>query len=276
VAIATGGFSVHSAGIPYYNNMMLELLIIPVMIAGALPFKIYYVLYYKRNRISLFKDEQARLLFILIGLGIIVVTYDLFFLSGLDFTTSLRQGLFMTVAAVTSTGFQIASPNNWAAATVLFLTILMLVGGSSGSTAGGIKLSRIALGYRGIIWWFKRVFVSGKVLVPFKYEGKTIPGSVAELEVSKNMLIIILYLLVIFTTAIVVMHFDPGTFDTSNVLFEVVSGICNNGISTGLVSPSMSPVSKVFFIMIMWIGRLEVMPVIVLFMALFKGFDTRF
>lgn len=276
VAIATGGFSVHSAGIPYYQNMLLELLIIPVMIAGALPFKIYYVLYYKRNKVSLFKDEQVRLLFILIGLGVLVVTYDLFFLSGLDITTSLRQGLFMTVAGVTSTGFQIASPNNWAPVTVLFLCILMFIGGSSGSTAGGIKLSRIALSYRGIIWWFKRVFVSGKVLVPFKYEGKTIPGNVAELEVSKNMLTIILYILVIFVSTVIIMHFDPVVFDTSNVLFEVISAICNNGISTGLVSPAMSPISKICFILIMWIGRLEVMPVIVLFMALFKGFDSRF
>ena len=48
-AISTGGFSVHSAGVPYYNNPLLEVLIVPVMIAGALPFKLYYLLYRHRE-----------------------------------------------------------------------------------------------------------------------------------------------------------------------------------------------------------------------------------
>jgi trk system potassium uptake protein TrkH len=272
VAIATGGFSVHSAGIPYYENAFLELLIIPVMIAGALPFKLYYHAY-RRERKLIFSDEQAKLLLFLIVIGLVVVTFDLVNLTGLDIGTALRQGLFMTVAAVTSTGFQVASPHVWANVTVLSLIFLMLVGGSSGSTAGGIKLSRIALGYRGLLWWFKRTFVSGKVLVPFKYEGKVIPKNVAELEVSKNMLIIILYILIIFITSIIVMHMDPSHFDTSNIIFEIVSAICNNGISSGFVTPNMSPVSKICFILVMWIGRLEVMPVIVFFMGLIRGFD---
>ncbi|NYT05987.1 MAG: TrkH family potassium uptake protein [Methanomicrobiales archaeon] len=272
VAIATGGFSVHSAGIPYYENAFLELLIIPVMIAGALPFKLYYLAYHKKQRL-LASDEQAKLLLILIALGLIVVTFDLMQFTGLDPANAVRQGLFMTVAAVTSTGFQVASPHSWANVTVMFLVLLMIIGGSSGSTAGGIKLSRIALGYRGLIWWFKRVFVSGKVLVPFKYEGKVIPKNVAELEVSKNMLIIILYILIIFIAAIIIMHMETGTYDTSNIIFEIVSGMCNNGISTGFVTPDMSAVSKICFILVMWIGRLEVMPVIVLVMGLVRGFE---
>jgi trk system potassium uptake protein TrkH len=272
VGIATGGFSVHSEGIPYYGNAFLEMLIIPVMIAGALPFKLYYLIY-RHRRFSFFKDEQARLLFILIAIGFTVVTFDLFTISGLDPFTAVRQGIFMTVAAVTSTGFQVASPNEWANVTVTFLILLMLIGGSSGSTAGGMKLSRIAIGYRGIIWWFKRIFVSGKVIIPFRFEGKVIPKNVAELEVSRNMLIIILYILTAFIASVVIMHADPSSFDTSKVLFEIVSGMCNNGISTGFVNPDMSFVSKFAFILVMWIGRLEIMPVIVLFTGLIKGFE---
>ena len=273
VGIATGGFSVHSAGIPYYNNPLLEMLIIPVMIAGALPFKLYFLLYYKKM-VRLFQDEQARLLFILIAIGFMVVTFDLLFLFPMDIATPIRQGLFMTVAAVTSTGFQVTSPATWAPVTVLFLVLLMFIGGSSGSTAGGMKLGRIALGYRGLLWWFKRTFVSGNVLVPLKYEGRVVPKNVAELEVSRNMLIIILYLLVAFVSTIIVMHFEPTAgFDTSNILFEIVSGLCNNGISTGFINPGMSWVTKIVFIFIMWIGRLEIVPVIVLFMGLLRGFE---
>jgi trk system potassium uptake protein TrkH len=272
VAIATGGFSVHSQGIPFYNNPFLEILIVPVMIAGALPFKLYYLLY-RRKGVRFFDDQQARLLVMLVALGIFVIAWDLVTLAGTDIPTAVRQALFMSAAAVTSTGFQVASPNEWASVTVLFLAMLMVIGGASGSTAGGIKLSRVVLGLESLVWWFRRMFVSGKVLVPFKYDGRVIPKNVAELEVSRNMLIIMLYFLTIFVATILVMHLQPTAFDSSNVIFEVVTAMCNNGISTGFVSPDMTDPAKVLFIMVMWIGRLEIIPVIMLVMGVFKGFN---
>ncbi|WP_292365740.1 MULTISPECIES: TrkH family potassium uptake protein [unclassified Methanoculleus] len=272
VAIATGGFSVHSEGIPFYNNPLLEVLIVPVMIAGALPFKLYYLLYRQRG-VRFFEDQQARLLFILVALGIVVIAWDLVTLTATDLPTAVRQALFMSAAAATSTGFQVASPNEWASVTVLFLAMLMVIGGSSGSTAGGIKLSRVVLGFQSLIWWFRRMFVSGKVLVPFKYDGKVIPKNIADLEVSRNMLTIMLYFLIIFVATILVMHLQPTSFDSSNVIFEVVSAMCNNGISTGFVSPDMADPAKALFILVMWIGRLEVIPVIMLVMGVLKRFD---
>lgn len=272
VAIATGGFSVHTEGIPYYNNPLLEMLIIPVMIAGALPFKIYYLSYYKR-KISFFHDEQPWILFFLILLGFVVITADLLLFNGLEGMNAVREGIFMAVAGATSTGFQVSSPETWAPVTVLFFVLLIFIGGSSGSTAGGIKLSRVALAYRGIVWWFKRIFVSGKVVVPFRYAGKIVPKAEAEAEVSRNMLIILLYFMVIFFSAIIIMHFESPFVDTSNVIFEIVSATCNNGISTGFVNSDITPYSKIAFIFVMWIGRLEVLPVIVFFMGLFRGFE---
>ncbi len=268
-AISTGGFSVRSGGIPFYNNPFLEILIVPVMIAGALPFKLYYTLY-RRRKVRFFDDQQARLLFMLIALGILVITWDLITLSGIDIVTAVRQGLFMAAAAVTSTGFQTAAPGEWASVTVLFLSMLIAIGGASGSTAGGIKLSRVVLGFQGLLWWFRRMFVSGKVLVPFRYGGRVIPKNVAELEVSRNMLVIMLYFLMIFIGTVLVMHLQPTPFDSSSVIFDVVSAACNNGMTTGFVSPDMDGPAKILFIVVMWIGRLEVIPVIVLFMGIFR------
>ncbi len=269
-AISTGGFSIHSEGIPFYNNPLLEVLIVPVMIAGALPFKLYYFLY-RRKKVRFFDDQQARLLFILVALGIVVIAWDLVTLTATDVPTAIRQALFMSAAAVTSTGFQTASPNEWASVTVLFLSMLIVIGGSSGSTAGGIKLSRVVLAIQSLLWWFRRMFVSGKVLVPFRYEGRVIPKNIADLEISRNMLVIMLYFLTIFVATVLVMHLQPTAFDSSNVIFEVVSAMCNNGMTTGFVSPDMAGSAKVLFIAIMWIGRLEIIPVIMLFMGIFKG-----
>ncbi len=268
-AISTGGFSIHTEGITYYHNGLLEMLVIPIMIAGALPFKLYYLMV-RKKKISFFGDEQAWLLFFLIMVGTFVVFYDLSTLNRLEPVSALRQSLFMTVAGITCCGFQITSPYLWAKPTVFFLTFLMMIGGSSGSTAGGIKLSRVVLGIQGQIWWFRRIFISKHALIPFRYGGKVIPKRIAELEVSKNMLIILLYNFFIFVILILVLHFQSQMFDTSTILFEIVSAMSNVGISTGFTSPAMVDSVKMCFIITMWVGRLEVVPVIALISGVFR------
>jgi trk system potassium uptake protein TrkH len=268
-AISTGGFSIHTEGITFYHNRLLEMLVIPIMIAGALPFKIYYLMV-RRKKISLFREEQAFLLFFLILIGTLVIFYDLSTFNHLEPLSALSQGLFMTVAGITCCGFQITSPYLWANPTVFLLTFLMMIGGSSGSTAGGIKLSRVVLWIHGQIWWFRRIFMSKHALIPFRYEGRVIPKRIAELEVSKNMLIILLYNFFIFVMLILILHFQSQMYDTSTILFEIVSAMSNVGISTGFTSPSMAYTVKLCFIITMWIGRLEVIPVIALISGILR------
>ncbi|MBQ4415783.1 MAG: TrkH family potassium uptake protein [Methanomicrobium sp.] len=270
-AISTGGFTIHTEGLAYYDNPLLEMLIIPVMIAGAIPFKIYYFMYYKR-KFSFVKDAETSLLLALIMIGFAVLLFDLFYFSRMEVFESLRYSIFMAVSGITSTGFQTTSPGVWAPATTLFLAVLMFIGGSSGSTAGGIKLSRASMAYRGIVWWIRRSFKSANVIIPFRIGHRIISKTDAELEVSKNMLVIFLYIGVIFVSAILVMHFEPLASDSSEVIFDVISASCNNGISTGFISPELTPMSKILFIFAMWIGRLEIIPVIVFFMYIFRGF----
>ncbi|MGA2913551.1 MAG: potassium transporter TrkG [Methanoregula sp.] len=267
-AISTGGFTLHEGGILFYNNIVLELLLIPIMIAGALPFKLYYLIVEKR-RLSFFGDEQVKLFFLFAGIGVAVVTYDLIFFGNYEFLTALNYGLFMTISSLTTTGFQTINLHSLASVTLLFLTLLTFIGGASGSTAGGVKLNRVALAFRALLWWFRRLFVSGKVLLPFKIEGRVIPRATAELEAAKNMLIIILSVVTIFIAALTVMQFHLTTYSLTEIFFEVVSAFSSCGVSTGYVSPDMPIISKGIFIVVMWVGRLEVIPVVMLFMALF-------
>jgi trk system potassium uptake protein TrkH len=271
-AVSTGGFTLHAGGILYYDNIALQLLLIPIMIAGALPFKLYYLILENR-RWSLFGDEQVKLFFLFTGIGVAVITYDLIFFGNFEFMEALRQGLFMTVSGLTTTGFQNADIRSWASITLFFLTLLTFIGGASGSSAGGIKLNRVALAFRTLFWWFRRLFVSGKVLLPFRIEGRVIPKATAELEAAKNMLIVILSVVTIFIATLVVLQFHLTTYSVTDILFEVVSAFSTCGFNTGYVSPDMPIFSKWVFIGVMWVGRLEVIPVVMLFMALFKGTD---
>jgi len=268
-AISSGGFCIHQQGIPYYNSLFLEFLLIPVMIAGALPFKLYYLVLENR-RLSLFGDEQVKLFFIFLGISVAVLTYDLMFFEDLGFSQSFEQALFMGVSAITTTGFQIVNVHAWASVMLLFLAMIAFIGGCSGSTAGGVKLSRISLAIRALVWWFHRLFVSGKVLLPFRIEGRTIPKATAELEAAKNMLVIILSVITIFVATLAVLQYHLTSFSLTEVVFEVVSAFSTSGISTGYVSPDMPLMSKWIFIVVMWIGRLEVIPVVMLFIALLR------
>jgi trk system potassium uptake protein TrkH len=271
-AVSTGGFTIHQGGIPYYHNIALELILIPIMIAGALPFKLYYLV--KENRrLSLFGGEQVKLFFIIMAIGIAVLSFDFVFFNGMAVLPALHLGLFMTTSALTTTGFQIANIHGWAGVTLLFLTMFVFIGGASGSTAGGIKLKRVAIAYRALVWWFSRLFVSGKVLIPFRIEGRVIPRATAELETAKNMLVIILSVIVIFIGTLAVLQFHITTFSLMDVLFDVVSAFSTCGLNTGYVSPIMPVISKWIFIVVMWVGRLEVIPVVMLFVALFHGSD---
>jgi trk system potassium uptake protein len=271
-AVSTGGFTLHEGGILFYHSIALELLLIPIMIAGALPFKLYYLIAENR-RISLFGDEQVKLFFLFAGIGVAVVTYDLVFFGNFAILPALHQGLFMTISTLTTTGFQTMNLRSLASVTLLFLTLITFIGGASGSTAGGIKLNRVALAFRALLWWFRRLFVSGKVLLPFKIEGRVIPRATAELEAAKNMLVIILSVVTIFIAALAVLQFHLTTYSLTDIFFEVVSAFSSCGVSTGYVSPDMPIISKWIFIMVMWIGRLEVIPVVMLVMALFGRSD---
>jgi trk system potassium uptake protein TrkH len=267
-AISTGGFSVHAAGISYYQNPLLEYLLIPVMLAGSLPFMIYYFLLRKRTWTPLLHSSQARLLLSLVIVGTLAVALDLVYITAADPEPAIRHALFMTVSALTTTGFQNVSLQLWASVSMILLMVLMTVGGSSGSASGGVKLYRVLLGYRGVIWWLKRIFVSPRILVPFHWEGRDVPNTVAENEVRNNMLVITLYFLTGAVAMIVALHFSTVFFESSTVLFEVVSAMSSAGITTGFVSPQMHEVLKWLFILLMWAGRLEIVPIIVLGMGL--------
>jgi trk system potassium uptake protein TrkH len=192
------------------------------------------------------------------------------FFKDLGLNLALEQAVFMAVSAITTTGFQIANLHAWASVTLLFLAMIVFIGGCSGSTAGGVKLSRIALAIRALVWWFRRLFVSGKVLIPFKIEGRIIPKATAELEAAKNMLVIILSVITVFVATLAVLQIHLTSFSLTEVVFDVVSAFSTSGISTGYVSPDMPVISKWIFIGVMWIGRLEVIPVVMLFIALVR------
>jgi len=273
VAIATGGFTLHSTGLAYYNNPLLELLLIPVMIAGAIPFKVFFLMYHGEIA-DMFRDQTVRILLGIAFVGSIIVSLDLYIFGSMSITTAFRQGVFVAVSGLCTCGLQNANLHHWAAIPIAVVTMMMFIGGAIGSTAGGIKVNRVALAYTGVKWWFRRFFVSSRVIVPFRYEGRTLSKEISDLEISKNMLVIALYVITIFIATIACLHLYMTAFRLEEVVFEIVSALSNVGLGSGFVG-SASPVSiKWIFIFLMWLGRLEIVPVIILGLGIYKGFTA--
>ncbi|HJJ41959.1 MAG TPA: TrkH family potassium uptake protein, partial [Methanocorpusculum sp.] len=171
--IATGGMTIHSAGIPYYNNFALELILIPVMIAGAVPFRLYYAAYVKHSVKEILKDKMLHTIiaiFIFVSAVIIIELKA----AGFSLLNAVRQGLFMAGTAVSSTGFQNTDFSGWPIAIIIFISVFLLIGGPQGSTAGGLKIDRIIVMFNTFVWWFKKTMLSSKAVLRMKHNDNTL------------------------------------------------------------------------------------------------------
>jgi trk system potassium uptake protein TrkH len=270
VAIATGGFTLHAGGMAYYNNPMLEVMLIPVMLAGAVPFKIFFFLYNGKVR-NMYRDPTVRILLGIALAGSLLTSLDLYMFGNISLQEAFRHGTFMAVSGLSTCGLQNSNPHSWAVIPLAVVTLLMFVGGAMGSAAGGIKVNRIIIAYEGVIWWFRRFFVSSRVMVPLRFGGRTVSKELSELAISKNLLVIVVYVLTIFIATILTLHLYITSFRLEEVVFELVSALSNAGLSVGFISTASPGAIKWLFTLLMWMGRLEIVPVVIIAMGLVKG-----
>ncbi|MFA5269939.1 MAG: potassium transporter TrkG [Methanoregula sp.] len=270
VAIATGGFTLHAGGLAYYNNPLLEALLIPVMLAGAVPFKIFFFLYNGKVR-EMFRDRIVRVLLFIAFVGSLITSLDLYMFSNISLAEAFRQGTFMAVSGLCTCGLQNSNPHTWAVIPLAVVALMMFIGGAMGSAAGGVKVNRVVMVYEGVKWWFRRFFVSSRVSVPLRFGGRTVSKELSELAISKNLLLIVVYVVTIVVATIITLHLYITSFRLEEVVFELVSALSNVGLSIGFISMASPITIKWLFTILMWLGRLEIVPVIIIAMGAFKG-----
>jgi len=266
VAISTGGFTLHAGGLAYYNSVLLETLLIPVMLCGAVPFKIFFFLYNGKVR-AMLKDRIVRVLLAIALTGSLATSLDLYMFGSGSLSESFRQGTFMAVSGLCTCGLANADPHAWAVIPLAVVILLMFIGGAMGSTAGGVKVNRVVMVYEGIKFWFRRFFVSSRVMVQFRYGGKTVKKELSEVAITRNLLVIVLYVLAIFIATVFTLHLYITSFQLEEVLFELVSALSNAGLTVGLIGPASPIPVKWLFILLMWLGRLEIVPVVIIAMG---------
>ena len=257
--ISTGGMSIKNANVGFYNNNIVYLITMVLMLLGATSFTVHYNLVKTKGK-SIIKDIQFQaiiLSIIISGILIAAITH-----------MAPMNVIFHIVSAVTTTGANIASSSelaSWAPASLIIIMLLMVMGGSSGSTVGAVKTIRVITFLRGINLTVTNV-IAPKRVVNTKIANKTFN----EREIKEASSYIAVYLMFLIVSWIIMTFY---TNDPINSLFDVTSTIGNVGLSTGMINGNLATIPKIMLIFLMWIGRLEIIPILLTIQLGFRTFD---
>ncbi len=266
-AVIGGGFIPVSTAVTGENLPQLLVLIVGMMIS-ALPFAFHYAIFSKEMKTTKFRPE------VFLYSGIIVVSTAVFYLllsDGNDSQSNWVTAAFHVVSASTTSGFQFIDISLLSADGKILLIVLMLIGGTAFSTAGGIKAGRILQIFLRLT---RRNFamdnairsissVSSRYNESYASYGKKTEELRAKKALRESLAVVALFLLLSFITAIVLFYLEQRSFMDS--LFESVSALTTTGLSSGVTYMDMNVVSKVFLIVNMILGRFEIIAVIYIF-----------
>lgn len=256
-AFNTGGFAPMAESVSYYNSIPIEIFLMLLMILGSISFVVHAEVWKGRLQ-SFFGDIEIRTMLIWLLVMTVVVAASLS-ASALfsDLPAMIRRGLFMVVSAFSTTGFQNVTTNQlttvFSSGAFLALALIAAVGGSAGSTAGGVKLHRVGIIFKSIVSTVKEAVSpsSARVVVSYNHLGRRVLSSDA---VKETMTVFVLFVITYSVGALVgIAH----GYEASQAIMESVSMTSNGGIITGIVTPGMSPSLEAFYIFQMWAGRLE-------------------
>lgn len=258
-AVSTGGFSTKSESIGYWNSLSVEAVTLPLMILGNLSFITAWLLCRKKFLFVL-KNGEIRLQSILIPLaaaGIFIFTSQSLYP---NFDKSLRVALFETVTALTTTGFSTVSYSNWNSFGIFVLIVLMLIGGGTCSTAGGIKQYRIYLLYKFMVCEVKRYLLPEKAVLQCPVWERNTQVFIDDAKLRQVSFFIFLYLFVYISGVITLCGYGYSIQDS---LFEFASAMGTVGLSVGVTSAQMPTGALMAETAAMFLGRLEFIIIII-------------
>ena len=277
--MSTGGFSTKNASVAHWNaNPAVQYIItIFMFIAGTNFVLTYFAL--KGKIYKVFKSEEFKYYFFgVVGLTI-VITYliinhqDPNLITTIEHTKPLgeiesafRHAAFQVTAIITTTGFVSADFTMWNSFATMLIFSLFLIGGSAGSTSGGIKIVRHIVMIKNSFLEFKKL-LHPNAIIPVRYDGGTVPKNI----VYNILAFFILYMLIFIISSIILTFFG---LDFLSALGAAASSLGNVGPALGSVSPvdnyaHLTDAAKWFCSFLMLIGRLELFTVLVLLTPFF-------
>lgn len=257
----TGGFSVKNANIAAYGSLSAEIVISVFMLLFGINFNLFYLLIMKQFK-RVFKSEELWVYIGIIAISTVIITGNIYPLVD-SLGTALRQAGFHVIAITTTTGFVTADYTAWPTLSQMITVILMFIGACSGSTGCGIKVGRIIILAKAGIRELRRA------VNPRSVRCVKLDGAVVEKEtITTTCIFFLIYMLIIGVSAFV-LSFDQ--FSLNTVLTATITCVNNLGLGFNAVGiadnfSDMSILSKLVLCIDMLIGRLEIFPMIILFL----------
>ena len=279
----TGGFGVIPGSVELYNPFSQYVIAISLIMFGV-NFSLYYLILLGQIK-SVLRGEELRVYLIMVATAVGLCFFSL--VSGIweipqDYTTeeAFRHSLFQVATLVSTAGFSTTDFNVWPMMAQMVLLMMMFTGGMAGSTAGGTKLSRSIIAFKGA-YINVRKLINPRYVPKAKFEGKTLESNV----INDVFAYFTLYLFIVLLT-LVVLSFDPvngtvatiisdaGTYTVEHGFYSnftaIIACLCNIGPGFEAVScyagfANYSILSKIVLTFAMMAGRLEILPVLILF-----------
>jgi trk system potassium uptake protein TrkH len=265
--VATAGFSTRARSFEEFSAAT-QWAVVGFMILAGTNFALMYAAVVRRRLRFFARDEEFRLYVALIAIASLVVFSEVISEGVATGEAAVRQAAFNTVSIMTTTGFANADFNEWTSLTAITLVGLMLIGASAGSTSGSIKTVRHVLIGK-ILRRELDQTVHPELVAPLRLNGRPVDDRTLRAVIA----FVLLYVGIVAAGAVAVLidsaraEVDVGTFDA---IAAAATTLGNVGPALGIAGPmgsfeAYSDMSKGILIALMWLGRLELIPVIVLF-----------
>lgn len=257
----TGGFGIYADSVGGFNIYSQVVIAIFMMLFG-INFNIYYLVIIGKIKQAI-KSEELRWYLGIILLSTTMITINLMVNLNQTFAIALKDAYFQVSSIMTTTGFATVDFNLWPTFSKVILIMIMFVGGCAGSTGGGIKVSRIVILFKSLKREVQKLLHPNSV-APIKMEGEVVEGSVV-----KGVNLYFAFVMILLFIGTLLVSFDG--LDFTSTFTGVIACINNIGPGLNLVGPMgnfdcFSYFSKIILSVLMLIGRLEVYPILILFL----------
>lgn len=255
----TGGFGIKNDSIGSYTTYQQTVITIFMILFGV-NFNVYFLFLLKKIRQGLKNEELRAYLGIILG-AILLITVNIAGKFGNPFL-AFHHAAFQVGSIITTTGYSTVDFNTWPTFSKTVLVLLMFIGASAGSTGGGIKVSRIVILAKSVKKELKQ-YLHPHSISKIKMDGKPV-----EHEVVRSINVFLIAYLLIYAVSILIVSLD--NFDFTTTFTSVAATINNIGPGLDLVGPAanfgiLSVPSKLVLIFDMLAGRLEIFPLLLLF-----------
>jgi trk system potassium uptake protein len=258
--VATGGFSPKNSSIAGYSPYIQYVIMAFMFLAGTNFVVHYYLFKRKFNKVA--TNEEFRFYAFVVFVTGLFVTAVLFFKAGLPFEQSVRDGYFQVISIITCTGFATTDYLLWPVTGWAILFFAMFFGGSTGSTAGGIKMARHLIVLKNL------KMVIQKMLSPYVVKSMKLNDRVISDDANHSILSFIMLYAIVFVIGSLLMMFLGSDWATSaSAVATCMAGI---GPGIGTIGPvsnfaHLPELSKMLLTFFMILGRLEIYTVLILF-----------